>query len=165
MREKPLKTKGLLIYHFLVSLTYQCTEAMLCRRIIISGSLFVIFCCSMKLYVTFEYGTKIIFIPGNLADVRTFITLSKGVILRVFLVEPLTAEVQLFIRYTNTESGESINYTTPFSYVQSKEIVIFDENVPYQKFTVDVALKSGSLKGPLYQDHRVYGKCFIVADL
>lgn len=87
---------------------------------------------------------------------RTYVTLSRGVILKVYLAEALAAEVQLFVRYTNTESGESRNLTS-VSYVQSKEIVFFDENIPYDKFTVEVALMSDSLMGPLYQDHRMHG--------
>ena len=95
-------------------------------------------------------------ISGSLTEVRTYVTLSRGVILKVYLAEALAAEVQLFVRYTNTESGESRNLTS-VSYVQSKEIVFFDENIPYDKFTVEVALMSDSLMGPLYQDHRMHG--------
>ena len=97
---------------------------------------------------------------GDLAGLRTFVTVTQGVILRVNLVRALAAEVQLFVRYTDTESGETANQVTPFSYnTQSLQLAFFDESVPYQRFTVQVALTAGSLMGPLYQDPIVYGKC------
>ena len=101
------------------------------------------------------------FISGSLAEVRTYITLSKAFILKARLVEPLGAEVQLFVQYTNTESGVSKNLTT-VSYVKSKEIVFFDENTPYRMFTVEVSLMSGSLMGPLYQDNTMHGTCAFI---
>ena len=40
-------------------------------------------------------------ITGELAKVTTFVTFTQGVILRVHLHKAMTAEVQLFIQYTD----------------------------------------------------------------
>ena len=55
------------------------------------------------------------------------------------------------------------NHITPFSYnTQSKEIAFFDENVPFQKFKVEVALMSDSIMGSIYNDTTTHGMCFFV---
>ena len=102
-----------------------------------------------------------LFTSGQLADLTTFVTVDQGVILRVDLVKATAAEVRLFIQYTDTGSGETNEHTTSYYNTQPKVIAYFDESVPFQKFTVDVALMSGSLMGPLYHDPTKHGMCFV----
>ena len=80
--------------------------------------------------------------------------------MRVDLVKEMAAEVQLFIQYINTENGETRNETTDYYNTQSKRMIFIDENVPYTTFRVQVALKSGSLVGPLRMDPTTHGTCF-----
>ena len=91
----------------------------------------------------------------------TFITTSRGVILRVKLLQALVAEVQLLIQYRDVRSGMKWNMTTPTRYALSEEIVFFNgqENVPFEIFTVAVALVAGPTTGPLLFDPKVHGRC------
>ena len=97
---------------------------------------------------------------GDLLRVTPFVTTSRGVILRVNLARPLATEVQLFIQYTNTRSGEKESQITPNRYADAKEITFIDETAPYEKFTVEVALVVGPLMGPLKSGSQTYGTFF-----
>ena len=70
----------------------------------------------------------------------------------------MTAVVQLFIQYTDMNSGRKWSMTTPTRYAQSEQITFIDETMRFQKFTVAVALVSGSEMGPLLEDPAIYGK-------
>ena len=72
----------------------------------------------------------------------------------------MEAEVQLYIQYTDVESGSKLGVLTRSRYSQSEEISFFLENIPetYQKFTIDVALVSGELRGPLHEDSTIHGE-------
>ena len=99
-----------------------------------------------------------LYITGELLRVTTFVTTNRGVILRVNLVKPLAAEVQLFIEYTEVGSGRKKSLTTPNRYPQSDEIFYIDQSVPFESFTVGVALAEGAIKGPLHQDIEMHGR-------
>ena len=73
----------------------------------------------------------------------------------------MAAEVQLFVRYTEADSGIKWNMTVPTRYVQTEKIIFIDEQVRFERFTVDVALVSGSLMSPLLRDPVIYGMCTI----
>ena len=95
---------------------------------------------------------------GMPSRVTPFVTINREVILRVNLARAMFAEVQLFIRYIERGTGKMTSQTTPTRYAQSEEITYIDENVPFQQFTVDVALVSGAQKGPLIQGSQMHGR-------
>ena len=71
----------------------------------------------------------------------------------------MEAEVQLYIQYTDVESGRTTTEITESRFAQTDEITFFIENIPqtYRMFTIDVALISGALRGPLHEDNTVHG--------
>ncbi len=92
--------------------------------------------------------------------VTTFITVSQTAVFRVFLVRPIAAEVQLFIKYTDKATKENFEITTSTRFAQSQEITHFEDSVPFKKFTVEVALVHRSMTGPLMGDGIIYGEFF-----
>lgn len=74
------------------------------------------------------------------------------------LVEPLAAKVKLLIQYTDIHSGKKSKLTTTTQYSETNEITYFDETVPFEQFTVDVALVAGSVMSPLHHDPVEHGE-------
>ena len=85
-------------------------------------------------------------------------TNTRGVIVRVNLIKPLTAEVRLLIQYADVRTGKVDELITTTRYRQTEEITYIDETVPFKQFTVAVALVSGSVIGPLNEFPLSYGK-------
>lgn len=104
----------------------------------------------------FLYPVRVII--GQVQRVSTFITVSQTVVFRVSLVRPIAAEVQLLIKYTDSESQATVHITTTTHYTQSKDITHFEDSMPFQRFTVDVALVYRSMTGPLMGDRITYGE-------
>ena len=93
-----------------------------------------------------------------MADLTTFVTATQGVILRVNLIRALSAEVRLFVQYTEVGSGRQSRLTTTTQYSETIEIIYIDESVPFQQFTVDVALIAGQVMSPVYNDPVIHGR-------
>ncbi len=95
---------------------------------------------------------------GEVQRLTTFITVSQTIIFRVFLDTSIPAEVQLLIKYTDTDTGNAYETKSLSHFTQSQEITHFDDTMPYQRFTVDVALVHQSKTGPLKGDQVTHSK-------